>query len=104
MAAAATLFVFEQKLPRRSPIELLLADPTTTTMIQNDKNVTNYQSLYAAAKQQLERVRTRPSTVMADEFFSVSSSSSSNHWQTLPQRLARLCHQLQTWVSLFLYQ
>jgi hypothetical protein len=48
------------------------------------------------ALSRIHAVRSRPTTIAAQEFF---SGVDSKNWRTLPQRLERFCQVLEGWVS-----
>lgn len=55
------------------------------------------QDKYGLAR--LKSVKTRPSTIAAEEFFSPSMN---NNWKTLPSRLYKLVDALNSWVRVFI--
>ena len=65
---------------------------TTTTTSSNQEQIQR-------AYRRIRAVRTRPSTVAAQEFF----EDPNDDWTTLPRRLKRLCQVLDDWVS-FLFK
>jgi hypothetical protein len=55
------------------------------------------EAMWTTVRDKLESVKTRTTTVAAEEFF--AGSPSTEEWRkTLPQRLERLCHVLESWV------
>ena len=68
-----------------SPTNAIIMATTATSATSEDEQ-------FLKAYRRIRAVRTRPTTVAANEFFA------DQDWQSLPKRLERLCHVLQQWV------
>ena len=67
---------------------------TTTTTTSTIRMVSN-EERKALAIARIQAIRTRPTTVAAQEFF---AGSSHRDWKSLPRRLRKLCDVLEAWV------
>ncbi len=68
---------------------------TSPTPVRSTAALSNNERFMHALRR-FEAVRTRPTTLAADEFF--SKENEREGWKSLPRRLQRLCQILQDWV------